>query len=67
MDEIDLIDNHQEFLLDHFIQNRKVYKGVSNYKCEECDSDIPEARRVALPGIKICKQCAEYYETKRNN
>ena len=27
--------------------------------CEACDSPIPEARRVALPGVRLCVPCQE--------
>ncbi len=25
--------------------------------CEECGTDIPEARRQAVPGVRLCIQC----------
>lgn len=25
--------------------------------CEECDADIPEARRKAVPGVRLCVAC----------
>lgn len=25
--------------------------------CEECDSPIPEARRKAMPGVRLCVPC----------
>ena len=27
--------------------------------CEECDADIPEARRKAVPGVRLCIACQE--------
>jgi len=27
--------------------------------CEECDAPIPEARRKALPGVRLCVPCQE--------
>ncbi len=30
-------------------------KGLMN--CEECDDDIPEARRQAIPGVRYCVNC----------
>lgn len=27
--------------------------------CEECDSPIPEARRKAVPGVKLCVPCQQ--------
>jgi len=34
-------------------------KGESLTHCEECDKDIPEARRQAIPGVRLCVQCQE--------
>lgn len=31
--------------------------GESLLCCEECDADIPEARRIAVPGVRLCVQC----------
>ncbi|WP_238366124.1 DksA/TraR family C4-type zinc finger protein [Mesobacterium pallidum] len=33
-------------------------KGESLAHCAECDEEIPEARRQAIPGVKICIDCA---------
>lgn len=38
--------------------------GVSAINCEECDAEIPEARRLALPGIQTCVCCAQLNEEK---
>jgi phage/conjugal plasmid C-4 type zinc finger TraR family protein len=27
--------------------------------CEECGAAIPEARRVAIPGVRLCVSCQE--------
>jgi phage/conjugal plasmid C-4 type zinc finger TraR family protein len=27
--------------------------------CEECDAPIPEARRKAVPGVRLCVPCQE--------
>lgn len=31
--------------------------GESLRDCAECGEPIPEARRVALPGVKLCVEC----------
>jgi phage/conjugal plasmid C-4 type zinc finger TraR family protein len=31
--------------------------GDSLSHCEECDEPIPEARRKALPGVRLCVRC----------
>ena len=38
-------------------------QGESLRHCEECGSEIPEARRAAVPGVRLCIQCqAEFDE-----
>ncbi len=32
-------------------------KGESLKNCEECDAAIPEARRIAVPGVRLCIAC----------
>jgi phage/conjugal plasmid C-4 type zinc finger TraR family protein len=32
-------------------------KGESLSHCEECDKAIPEARRDAVPGVRLCIDC----------
>jgi phage/conjugal plasmid C-4 type zinc finger TraR family protein len=44
------------------LAKRVVYKGVSEEFCLECGTDIPEARRVAIPGCKFCVDCQELKE-----
>lgn len=34
-------------------------RGESLAHCEECDSAIPEARRSAVPGVRLCVSCQE--------
>jgi phage/conjugal plasmid C-4 type zinc finger TraR family protein len=31
--------------------------GPSLERCEECDAPIPEARRKAVPGVRLCVAC----------
>jgi len=31
--------------------------GESAATCVECDEPIPEARRAAVPGVKLCVEC----------
>jgi len=33
--------------------------GESLEYCEECGNEIPEPRRKALPGVRLCVQCQE--------
>ncbi|MFG6667000.1 DksA/TraR family C4-type zinc finger protein [Halomonas sp. HNIBRBA4712] len=36
---------------------RQLPQGESRHFCEECDEPIPEPRRKALPGVKLCVTC----------
>lgn len=35
----------------------QIPKGKSLSHCEECDVDIPKARREAIPGVRLCVSC----------
>jgi phage/conjugal plasmid C-4 type zinc finger TraR family protein len=37
----------------------KLPKGPGRLRCEECDEAIPEARRKAMPGVRLCVACQE--------
>lgn len=36
---------------------RELPQGESLTHCEECDAPIPQARRAALPGVRLCVTC----------
>ncbi|ULR29962.1 DksA/TraR family C4-type zinc finger protein [Dickeya fangzhongdai] len=36
-----------------------LHQGDSAEYCEECGEAIPQARRLALPGVRFCVQCQE--------
>ncbi len=39
--------------------------GESLTHCEECEADIPEARRKAIPGVRLCVNCQSELEKKQ--
>ncbi|MBR9762076.1 MAG: DksA/TraR family C4-type zinc finger protein [Rhodobacteraceae bacterium] len=39
------------------MQARKAPQGDSLTHCAECEEPIPEKRRVAIPGVKLCIDC----------
>jgi phage/conjugal plasmid C-4 type zinc finger TraR family protein len=39
-------------------------KGPSLTHCEECDAKIPEARRKAVVGVRLCVSCQEASDQK---
>jgi len=38
---------------------RRLPSGESLAQCEECNAAIPEARRLAIPGVRLCVVCQE--------
>lgn len=34
-------------------------QGPGLAQCEECNADIPEARRKAVPGVRLCIACQQ--------
>ncbi|EHJ7931803.1 TPA: TraR/DksA family transcriptional regulator [Escherichia coli] len=62
----DIIDQANE-LVEHRLQlaiqkHRIDQNVVSAEHCSECEENIPEARRVAMPGCKTCASCQEVLE-----
>ena len=41
------------------LRQRAVPVGQSLRHCAECDEPIPEARRQAVPGVKLCIDCMQ--------
>ncbi len=54
----DLADMHRDLALEKIPS----YQGVSAIHCVDCDEPIPEARRLALPGVELCVVCQEIIE-----
>lgn len=42
-------------------------KGESLANCEECDKSIPQARREAIPGVRLCVTCQEVIDKENKN
>ena len=65
----DIIDNastledlHRDAALS---MHRLNHSAVSATHCEECDEELPEARRKAYPGCTMCVSCQD--DTERRN
>lgn len=41
---------------------RALPQGESLTHCEECDAPIPEARCLAMPGVRLCVRCQQSLE-----
>jgi phage/conjugal plasmid C-4 type zinc finger TraR family protein len=39
--------------------------GESLSRCEECDAPIPEARRQAVPGVRLCVSCQATHDQEQ--
>ncbi|MBS0583563.1 MAG: DksA/TraR family C4-type zinc finger protein [Proteobacteria bacterium] len=37
-------------------------RGPGLKRCEECDAPIPEARRKAVPGVRLCIACQSVHD-----
>ena len=42
-------------------------RGESLKNCEECDAIIPEARRLAVPGVRLCITCQAEQDKKETS
>lgn len=62
--EIDNANEMQEVMLAASLANRVVYAGVSEEFCDSCGAEIPEARRLAVPGCKLCVHCQSVAERR---
>ena len=49
------------------LKARRVPQGASLSQCAECDEPIPEKRRLALPGVKLCIECQQERDTAFKN
>ena len=41
---------------------RQLPQGPSLTHCAECDAEIPEARRAAIAGVRLCVTCQETHD-----
>jgi phage/conjugal plasmid C-4 type zinc finger TraR family protein len=42
-------------------------RGESLAQCEECGKAIPDARRIAVPGVRLCINCQEAVDKEQVN
>lgn len=47
------------------LKARRGPQGESLAHCAECDEPIPEARRLAIPGVKLCIDCQQERDTSQ--
>lgn len=59
-DDDAVLEQIQDTINDEIHRARKnVPSGESLEYCEECGEEIPEARRKAIPGVRLCVDCQE--------
>jgi phage/conjugal plasmid C-4 type zinc finger TraR family protein len=45
----------------------EIPRGESLTECEECGEPIPEARRKAIPGVRLCITCQQHKDSKNHH
>ena len=65
-DEADNAEALEQDMREQAERQIKRYTGVSAHECEGCGETIPEPRRVALPGVRICVDCQREIESTRS-
>ncbi|HDT6030254.1 TPA: DksA/TraR family C4-type zinc finger protein [Enterobacter cloacae subsp. cloacae] len=45
----------------------EIPRGESLTECEECGETIPEARRKAMPGVRLCVSCQQNKDSKNKS
>jgi phage/conjugal plasmid C-4 type zinc finger TraR family protein len=49
------------------LARQQLPKGESLAYCEQCDDPIPQARRLAIPGVRLCVPCQTDVENETIN
>jgi len=64
-DEDDVLEQIENSINDEVRRARSgLPQGESLAHCEECAAAIPEPRRQALPGVRLCVACQEALEAE---
>ncbi len=63
-DIADHANDYTDLMLANSLANRPRLEGESEPFCVDCDEEIPERRRVALPGVKLCVYCQQLKEAR---
>jgi phage/conjugal plasmid C-4 type zinc finger protein, TraR family len=67
-DAIDLAQQRELEDRERYINNARSRITVpSRFLCEECDTPIPQARRIAIPGVVLCVACQQIAELKNKH
>lgn len=64
-DVMDGVQEREQTERERHINNvRSRITAPSRFLCEVCDAPIPEARRIAIPGVEFCVTCQQINELK---
>lgn len=64
-DAMDIAQQREQAERERLINNaRSRIAAPSRFTCEVCDTPIPEARRIAIPGVAFCITCQQIAELK---
>lgn len=64
-DAMDLVQQRELENRERHISNARSTNAIpSAFICEACASPIPEARRIAIPGVALCVTCQQIAELK---
>ncbi|HDK7241140.1 TPA: TraR/DksA family transcriptional regulator [Cronobacter sakazakii] len=67
-DAMDLVQQCEQAERERLISKaRSRIAAPSRFLCEECDAPIPEARRIAIPGVAFCVTCQQIAELKHKH
>ena len=67
-DFIDLAQAREQEDRERYItHDRRRPASPSRFLCEDCEAPIPEARRIAVPGVALCVTCQEIAEMKNKH
>ncbi|MEX6087135.1 TraR/DksA family transcriptional regulator [Raoultella planticola] len=67
-DAMDLVQQREQAERERLISKaRSRIAAPSRFICEECDAPIPEARRIAIPGVAFCVTCQQIAELKHKH
>ncbi|MBP2170524.1 phage/conjugal plasmid C-4 type zinc finger TraR family protein [Erwinia toletana] len=63
----DAVQQQIDSTIDDAVQRarKQLHAGASAEFCHECDEPIPEARRLALPGVQYCVKCQQLHDNKQ--
>lgn len=66
MDQFDRASELEQIARDKAIayQQSKMLQGKSAHECQDCGEPIPEARRLAIIGVKTCVDCQTIKEER---